>query len=136
MKFKEENFNINPLHKSQSVERKSKKSSNLGRRISIRTRDESKEVEYLINMHVHDLNIKIQKLLEEYVKKKLLNNKKNLQKVTRTSYHLIPFNFTMHTLKILDNIFSKATKTKNEIIYIQHYLTSFKSLINGILQIQ
>ena len=136
MKFKEENFNINPLHKSQSVERKSKKSSNLGRRISIRTRDESKEVEYLINMHVHDLNIKIQKLLEEYVKNKLLNNKKNLQKVTRTSYHLIPFNFTMDTLKILDNIFSKATKTKNEIIYIQHYLTSFKSLINGILQIQ
>ena len=66
MNLKEENININPLFKSQSVEKKSKKSLNLGKRLSLRTRDESKLVEYLIDTHVHNLNLKIQELIEEW----------------------------------------------------------------------
>ncbi len=123
-------FNLIALFKSQG------KNEVKGRKISIRTRDETKEVENLINSHVQNLNSKLEELIGEYEKKKLIKNMKNEPKVTKTSFQLVPFNYNINTPRILENIFSKGNKTKNEMIYIQHYLTCFKSLLTDIIQIK
>jgi hypothetical protein len=123
-------FNLIALFKSQG------KKEVRGRKISIRTRDETKEVENLINSHVQNLNSKLEELIGEYEKKKLIKNMKNEPKVTKTSFQLVPFNYNINTPRILENIFSKGNKTKNEMIYIQHYLTCFKSLLTDIIQIK
>ena len=47
---------------------------------------------------------------------------------------LIPFNLTNDTYKILDYIFNKKTKKKNDILYIQHFLTLYDSLIKNLFK--
>ena len=92
-----------------------------------------------------ETNKLMEKKISDYVKN-LINKLNSLHNVDdndknkkRTSINLppvtlIPFNLTNDTYKILDYIFNKKTKKKNDILYIQHFLTLYDSLIQNLFK--
>ncbi len=90
---------------------------------------EKKISEYAKNL-IKKLNEKIKKDDNDYEKQKSNHNKNtNLPPVT-----LVPFEITNDTYKILDYIFGKKVKKKNDILYIQHFLTLYDSLIKNLFK--
>ena len=85
---------------------------------------------------IFDYIIKLRKNLFDITPKENLrklsfikNNDKNLN-LNLPSITSIPFEFSIDTYNIIEYIFTKKIKNKNEILYIQHFLTNFKHFIS------
>ena len=96
--------------------------------------DINRIMEKKISEHAKNLIKKLNEIIKkednEYEKQKSNHNKNtNLPPVT-----LVPFEITNDTYKILDYIFGKKTKKKNDILYIQHFLTLYDSLIKNLFK--
>ena len=95
-----------------------------------------------------DLNRIMEKKISDYAKnliKKLNDIKKNdndhekqknnhNKNINLPPVTLVPFEISNDTYKILDYIFGKKGKKKNDILYIQHFLTLYDSLIKNLFK--
>lgn len=80
------------------------------------------------------------KSIEEYVKEishQISENTKKEEKKKERNNHKnvllnIPFVVNSESMDILNYIFSKKIRNHNDLFYIQHYLTNFKTLMNSL----
>ena len=85
---------------------------------------QSQFIDNYINNHVNNLK----KQIEQNKKINNPNNKNNI------NINSIPFKIDEQTDRIIEYIFSKAKKNSKEIIFIQHYLTTFSNLVEAIYE--
>ena len=85
---------------------------------------QSQFIDNYINNHVNNLK----KQIEQNKKNNNLNQKNN------KNINSIPFIINEQTDKIIEYIFSKGKKNSKEILFIQHYLTTFSDLIEAIYE--
>lgn len=77
---------------------------------------------------------KLKKSISNKNKNNISDNENNLPHKNQNILLSIPFHINQSTMNILTYIFSKKLRNKNDLLYIQHFLTNYKSLMNTLYQ--
>ena len=85
---------------------------------------QSQFIDNYITNHVNNLK----KQIEQNKKNNNSNHKNNI------NINSIPFIIDEQTDKVVEYIFSKGKKNSKEILFIQHYLTTFSELVEAIYE--
>ena len=77
---------------------------------------------------------KLKKSISNKNRNNISDNDNNLPHENQNILLSIPFHINQSTMNILTYIFSKKLRNKNDLLYIQHFLTNYKSLMNTLYQ--